>query len=124
MEFENECPVCYEKMLCPFIISCGHTTCYSCLVTQLDIVNSSKANCPLGCGNRYDFNEMVPFYDMISMNDEKEMTRCVKDLDKRCKNLPKAFSHKKDEEGEYFFYVRLNTEEWVFFFNLLEYLNF
>lgn len=104
LKMEFECPVCYEKMWCPFIIKCGHTTCYSCLITQLTCVNSPKANCPLGCGYHYHLNDMVPLYAMIpAMNDGKEMTRCVKDLENRRKIL-QALTDKIDEEGKEFYY--------------------
>lgn len=45
-EQELSCPICMSIMTDPFVTSCGHTFCYSCISTHLQ----SSKNCP-SCSN-------------------------------------------------------------------------
>lgn len=72
-----ECPMCQEIMYVPFMLPCGHSSCYNCLYTWLGI----KMNCPTcreDCENKPVLN--VPLKQisdaisqlMIDMNKAKD----------------------------------------------------
>lgn len=49
------CPICIQMMRGAFLTACGHSFCYTCIVTHLD----NKHDCPC-CGNFLSANQLFP----------------------------------------------------------------
>lgn len=49
------CPICIQMMRGAFVTACGHSFCYTCIVTHLE----NKHDCPC-CGNFLSANQLFP----------------------------------------------------------------
>ncbi|KAL1821762.1 hypothetical protein ACET3Z_016631 [Daucus carota] len=49
------CPICMQMMKGAFVTACGHSFCYTCIVTHLE----NKRDCP-SCGNFLSANQLFP----------------------------------------------------------------
>jgi len=56
-EVDFACPICLERLKDPFVTQCGHTFCYSCIVTHLQI----KSVCPC-CSEYLTQDKVFPNY--------------------------------------------------------------
>lgn len=50
-----QCPICLQTIEDAFLTSCGHTFCYSCITTHLDI----RSNCP-SCARYLTSEQLIP----------------------------------------------------------------